>query len=154
MCEVSETTKVPISTLYSWREKVRAYPNWRPSPKHFFSKANTFPLEVEAALADFIRLQFVSQGRALTRSTLRPLFLLLVQDLAAEGVLEFQAPDFKGSYHFMSNFLKKIGLGFRRAGAQRRPILDDEECAYFMANTTTAYRHDPPYLIINFNESN
>jgi hypothetical protein len=78
MREVSEHTKVPISTRYSWREKVRADPDWRPSPECFSSNARAFPPEVKATLADFILLHFVSQGRALTRPTLCPLFLLLI----------------------------------------------------------------------------
>jgi hypothetical protein len=85
MGEVSEHTKVPISTLYFLREKVRADPDWRPSPGHFSSNAMAFPPEVEVMLTDFIRLYFVSQGRALTRPPLRPLLLFLVQDLVAKG---------------------------------------------------------------------
>jgi hypothetical protein len=71
--------------------------------------------EMEATLPDFVRLDFVSQCRALTGSTLRPLLLLLVQDLIAGGVLESQALDFKGLHLFTSNFLKRVGLSFRRA---------------------------------------
>jgi hypothetical protein len=79
---------------------------------------------------------------------------LVVQDLIAEGVLESQALDFKGLYHFMSNFLNRVGLSFRRARAQRRLILNNEECVHFMVNMITAYHHHPPHLIINFDESN
>jgi hypothetical protein len=125
MREVSEHRKVPIPTLYSWREEVRAYPDWRPSPEYFSLNARTFPPEVEATLADFIHLHFASQERALTQPTLRPLLLLIVQDLLAEGVLEAQVLNVKGLRHFMSNFLKRVGLIFRRARDRRRPILDD-----------------------------
>jgi hypothetical protein len=73
MYEVSEHTKISISTLYSWREKIRADPDWRPSPEHFSSNARTFPSEVEATLADFIRLHFVSQeGDQLLALVARP----------------------------------------------------------------------------------
>jgi hypothetical protein len=80
--------------------------------------------------------------------------LLLVQDFVAEGVLESQTLDFKGSCYFMSNFLKRVRLGSRRARTQRRPILDDEECTHFMANMLTPYHGYPPHFIINFDESN
>jgi hypothetical protein len=60
MHAVSKHVKVPISTLHSWREKVRADSDWLPSPEHLSSKAGTFPPEVEAMLADFIRLHSVS----------------------------------------------------------------------------------------------
>jgi hypothetical protein len=154
MRDVSEHMKVPTHPLCSWHEKVRADSDWRHSPEHFSSNAKAFLPEVEATLGVFIRLYFVSQGCALMRPTLRPLLLLLVQGLAAEWVLELQALDFKGLYHFMSTFLKRVDLSFRRARAQWLPILGDEECAHFMANMITAYHRHPPHLIINFGESN
>jgi hypothetical protein len=98
---------------------------------------------MEATLADFIRLHFVSQGRALTRPTLHPLLLLLVEDLAAKRVLESQALNFKGSYHFMSNCLKRVSLSFRWVQAQLWPILEDEGCTHFMANMITTYHRCP-----------
>jgi hypothetical protein len=48
MRKVSEHTKVPISTLYSWREKVRADCDYRPSHEYLSSDATAFPPEVEA----------------------------------------------------------------------------------------------------------
>jgi hypothetical protein len=80
--------------------------------------------------------------------------LLLVQDLVAEGVLESQALNFRGSSHLMFHFLNTVGLSFRRARARRRPIFEDEECAHFVANVITAYHPYPPHLIVNFDESN
>jgi hypothetical protein len=91
MRTVSEQTKIPLATLYSWREKVRADPGWRPSSEYFSTNPRTFPPKVETMFADFICLHFASEGRALTRPTLRPLLLMLVHDLVAEGVLEQQA---------------------------------------------------------------
>jgi hypothetical protein len=54
--DVSEHTKVSRSTRYSWREKVRADPDWRPSVEHISSNARAFPPEADATLTDFIRL--------------------------------------------------------------------------------------------------
>jgi hypothetical protein len=141
--EVSEHSKVPISTLYSWREKVRTCPDWLPFPEYFSLNARAFLPHVETTLTHFIHSPFVSQGRALTRPTLRLLLLLPVQDLVAEGVLESQGLDFKRPYHFVSNFLKRVDLGFRRARARRWPIFDDEECTHFMANMITASHRYP-----------
>jgi hypothetical protein len=141
---VSEQTKIPLTTFYSWREKVRAHPDWPPSSEHFSTNPRTFPSEVETMLADFIRLHFASEGQVLTGPTLRPLLLMIVHDLIAEGVLEQQALDFKASYHFTSGFLRRLALSFRRARAQRRFLLDQDECAHFMANVIAAYHRRPP----------
>jgi hypothetical protein len=77
-------------------------------------------------LVDLIRLHFRYDGRMLTRPTLLPLLFLLVQDLG-EGVLEPQAMNFKASDHYVSNFLRRVGLSFWRARAHRPPALDEEE---------------------------
>jgi translation initiation factor RLI1 len=45
----------------------------------------------------------------------------------------------------MFNFLKRVRLSFRRARAQRRPIINNEECIHFMANVITSY-HCYPHI--------
>jgi hypothetical protein len=154
MRNVSEATHVPITTLYSWREHFRANPSWRPSREHFAENRRIFSDEVEELIADFIRINFVQLGRSLTRATLQPLILVLVQDLIAESVLDQSFLNFKCSRHFLSRFLPRVGLSFRRARAARRPVIDDQECLRFLGQLTAAYHRYPPHLILNFDESN
>jgi hypothetical protein len=154
MRDVANQTNVPIRTLYSWRERVRVDTTWRPSNEHFAENARVFPDDVEQTMANFVRINFVEPGRSLTRATLRPLMLLLVQDLVARSVLPEICLNFQCSYHFLSRFLRRVGLSFRRARAERRPAVNDEECALFMAQLLTAFQMYPPSNIINFDESN
>jgi hypothetical protein len=42
MREVQARCKVPTMTLYSWRERVRSDPEWRPAPEHFSENARLF----------------------------------------------------------------------------------------------------------------
>jgi hypothetical protein len=58
--EVSEHPKALISARYSWREKVRADPDWWPPPEHFSWNAKAFLPELEATLSGFICSYFVS----------------------------------------------------------------------------------------------
>jgi hypothetical protein len=64
---------------------------------------------------------------------------MLVQDLIAQQILDENLLNFKCSARFMSNFIRRMGLSFRKARPQRRPAIDDNECAQFLANLTTAY---------------
>jgi hypothetical protein len=131
MRDVSAKTHVPITTLYSWRERFRTAPSWRPSREHFAENRRVFPDEIEEMIASCIRINFVEAGRSLTRTTLQPLILALVHDLIAEGVLDDSFLNCKSSRHFLLRFLPRVGLSFRKAHAARRPVIDDEECVRF-----------------------
>jgi hypothetical protein len=121
---------------------------------HFSLAHRAIPADAEDTIANFIRINFVSVGRSLTRSTLRPLILMLVQDFIAQETFDRQALNFKCSPHFMLTFLRGVGLSFRRARQARIPEIDDSECARFLSQIVGAYHRDPPYHIVNFDESN
>jgi hypothetical protein len=79
---------------------------------------------------------------------------MFVQDLVTEDVLEESALHSKCFCHFLSRFLARVGLSFRRAHPARRPTIDDRDCLRFLAQLTAAYFRYPPHLIVNFDESN
>jgi hypothetical protein len=56
----------------------------------------------------------------------------------AEGILNDAFLNFICSGHFLSRFLDRIGLSLRRAQPARRPMINDEECAHFLAEVTAA----------------
>jgi hypothetical protein len=150
---VSRKTGVPLTTLYSWRERVRADREWRPSKDHFSTNRRILPDEIEELIARFVRINFAWVGRLFDRPVLRPLLLILVQDFVAEGVLPPSALNFKCSYHFMSRFLNRAGLSSWKARTARRPEIDDGECAEFLAKMAAAYERHPTDHMINFDES-
>jgi hypothetical protein len=154
MREVSARSHIPLKTLYSWCEKVRTEPSWRPSREHFFLAPRALPPDVEETIADFVRVNFVSLGRSLTRLVLKTLILMLVQGLIAQEILDESILNFKCFAHFMSNFIRRMGLGFRKAHPERRPVIDDSECVQSLANLTAACHRYSPHLILNFDESN
>jgi hypothetical protein len=48
---VSEKTGVLTTTLYAWRERVKADPTWRPSRDHFSENRRIFPDDVKQTIA-------------------------------------------------------------------------------------------------------
>jgi hypothetical protein len=153
MAKVQSITKVPLRTLYAWSERIRVDPEWHPTAEHFSENARVFPDEIEEHMANFILVNYVDPGRSLTRTTLQPLILMLVQDMVSEGILDQEALNFQWSYHFLVFFLQRMGLSFRRARPERRPAIDDDECAQFMTDLLLAFQLYPPDHILNFDES-
>jgi hypothetical protein len=123
---------------------VRAIPR-RPSREHFAENRRVFPDEIEDMIANFIRMNFVQLGRSLTRATLQPLVLALVEDLVVEQVLDNSFLNFKSSRHFLARFSRRVGLSFRRARPARRPAVDDGECIHFLGQLTAAYPSAPAF---------
>jgi hypothetical protein len=153
MREVSARSHIPLTTLYSWREKIRTAPSWRPSREYFFLAPRALPPDVEETIANFIHINFVSLRRSLTRPVLKPPILMLVQELIVQQILDESLLNFKSSAHFMPNFIQRMGLSFRKARPQRRPASNANGCAQSLANLTAAYYRYSPHLILNFDES-
>jgi hypothetical protein len=62
MQSVHENTGVPLTKLYSWRERGRAHAAWRTSHEHFEMTNRALPGDAEAIIAQFIRSNFVALG--------------------------------------------------------------------------------------------
>jgi hypothetical protein len=154
MCDVSQKTHIPITTLDSWRERFRTNPSWSPSREHFAANRRVFPDEIEDMIANLIRMDFVQLGRSRTRATPQPLVLAFVQDRLVEQILDDSFLNSKSSRHFPTCFSNRVGLGFRRARPARRPAVDDGEYMHFLGPLTAVYHGYPSHLIFNFDESN
>jgi hypothetical protein len=154
MAKVQSITKVPLRTLSAWRERIRVDPEWHPTAEHFSENARVFPHEIEEHMANFMRVNYADDGRSLTRTTLQPLILILVQDLLSQGILGQDALNLQCSYHFIESFLQRLGLSFRRARPETRPAIDDDECAQLMTDLLLAFQLSPPDHIVNCDESN
>jgi hypothetical protein len=154
MAKVQSITKVTLKTLYAWRERIRVDLEWYPTAEHFSENARVLPDEIEEHLSNFILVNYVDPGRSLTRTTLQPLMLMLVQALVSEGILDQEALNFQCSYHFLESFLQRIGLSFRLARPERRPAMDDDDCDQPMTGLLLSFQLYPPDHILNFDESN
>jgi hypothetical protein len=77
-----------------------------------------------------------------------------LHSMVAEGFLDDSALNFKCSNHFLSAFLRRQNLSFRRARSARRPPFDDQECAMFVIQVAKASKEYSESNILNFDESN
>jgi hypothetical protein len=79
-------------------------------------------------------VNFLAQRRHLDRPRLQPLIHILVQHFVARHILPASALNFKCSHHFMSRFLHRANLSFRKTRPTKPPMIDDEAGANFYSN--------------------
>jgi hypothetical protein len=70
MRDLATASSVRITTLYSWRERFRTDPQWRPLSEHFAQNRCVFSDHIKLMFANFISIIFMESGRSLTRVAL------------------------------------------------------------------------------------
>jgi hypothetical protein len=78
MQSMHEKTGVPLTTLYSWREQVRAHDDWRPSHSLSEMRNRALPDEAETIIAQFI----FEQSNCCDRETAAALFIASWEELS------------------------------------------------------------------------
>jgi hypothetical protein len=111
------------------------------------------PDEAEAIIVQFIRSNFVALGLGFDRLILKSIVLMFIHSMVAEGFLDDTALNFRCSNYFLSAFLRRQNLSFRRVRTARRPQIDDQECATFMIQIAKVSKGYSEFNIVNFDES-
>jgi transposase len=151
--EISDRTGIPRRTLSNWRKQVKQQNDWRPTARRFHSNSRLLDDATELQIATFLRGTFISQGRDLSVNALRQQILMLVHDLVSTGKLPESKLHFKCSTTYMTRFLRRNGLSFRRGRPSRRPALDDDECFEFLVEFHVSLMSFATSAIVNFDES-
>jgi hypothetical protein len=125
MREMSDETHIPLKTLYTWCDRMKEEPTWRPSALRFQANPGIMDDDIETMMAQYLLDNFVSLGKDLSIYTLKRTLLMLTQSYAASGTLPESALIFKCYTTYMRRFLKRNGLTFRRARPSRQPNLDE-----------------------------
>jgi hypothetical protein len=112
------------------------------------------PDEGEAVIAQFIRTDSVELGDGLDRPTLKSVVLMFIHLMVGEGFLDDSVLNFKCSNHFLSAFLQRQNLSFRRVTPAGRSQIGGQECDMFMIRLAKASMKCPESNIVNFNASN
>jgi hypothetical protein len=109
MREIRDITNVPISTLYTWRERVRQDPSWRPDPARFTANPRAIEDALEAKMAQYLQDNFVSMRRDLSTHVLKQTLIMLVQSFVASGDLPESALNFRCSKTMSEDSSKGMG---------------------------------------------
>jgi hypothetical protein len=88
MKDGSLRTRVPVTTLSSWRKQARVDLGWRPSSEYFSRGNRSLPDKAEEMIASFIRRQYLDLGRRLDRPTLQSVIFMPLHSMVAEPYLQ------------------------------------------------------------------
>ena len=107
--EISQKTNIPIPVLSKWRKKFKQDQSYRPGNYGIHNRL--FTDAQEAAVAEFLRIQYIATGRMVKRKHLRK----ILHDLwVSIDPITRQNSKSLFSYHFLKDFCKRNGLSFRQ----------------------------------------
>jgi hypothetical protein len=72
MREIRDIMNIPISTLYTWRGRVRQHPSWRPDLAQFTANPGAIEDTLEAKMAQSLRDNFISMRFDFSTYVLKP----------------------------------------------------------------------------------
>jgi transposase len=153
MREIRDIMVVPISTLYTWRERTRQDSSWPPDPARFTANPRAIEDALETKIMQYLRDNFISTGLDLSTYVLKQTLIMLVRSFVASGDLPESALNFKCSIPYMRRFLKSNGLSFRPARSCRRSNLDNQEESEFAFFFHVSLEIFGSTAMVNFDES-
>lgn len=144
-----EMTKIPLSTLKTWKHNVEVDPEWLPD--HSRPKFTILKPEAVSEINDELHVQYINQHEYLPTSQVQS----FIRDYAQEHPEQLNCPveDFKVSNHFVYDYLDENDLSIRRWHPQRRTLPNDEIVSSFITDYQVAKVQYPPELIINADET-
>jgi hypothetical protein len=150
---IIEKSKLPPSTLYGWREKLKRNPDWCPDRKQFDHNRRVFSLKQEDLIGNYIREFYVRPKKLLTLIHLRTIILKYYAQFNSESdnyhalinklniAKPFRPrPNFRCSFHFLKSFLKRKHLSYRFLREEKRPMINEAEVKIFFNRINEAIR--------------
>ena len=148
LARISRETGIPSSTLSDWRRirKLQDHENWYPNCNGHPNRRMLDP-ETENELANEIANQAAS-GLGPTAHTIHSLAL---EKYARNPNLKYER--FCASTTFVSDFMKRHGLSFRKPHGERRTTVSEDHVRYYQEKLENAFRVYPKERIFNMDET-
>jgi hypothetical protein len=160
---IAQTTRIPLPTLYRWRQLFRRKQSWRPDRNQQIPNRRVFTAEQEQEIAQYITERFLERHVPITLAVLRTIILTKYQEfLQPSNDLEDlmiwmrtirPRDNFICTRHFLANFMRRNRLSYRCVRAMRRPVINEEEVQRYCQEITKAYQTLPWDRILNADES-
>ena len=147
--EISQKTNIPIPVLSKWRKKFKQDQSYRPGNYGIHNRL--FTDAQEAAVAEFLRIQYIATGRMVKRKHLRK----ILHDLwVSIDPITRQNSKSLFSYHFLKDFCKRNGLSFRQLRKKKRSDINEDEVIKYSYEYMEAFSQYPWRQIVNMDETN
>ena len=149
--EIHATSRVPLSTLYSWAAKVKRDPDWSLESTLLGSHRMIFTVLEEKTIADKIRSEILDKNMLFTDEDCRELLLQeWRQKLAKQPSLRRV---FSCSSGYIHNFKKRNQFSSRRAHYKRRPHTNSDRCNEWVEFIANLLKTRDNRLILNCDET-
>ena len=151
LSEISRETSIPLKTISNWYKQIKSDREWRPYSTLNRSWAHRiFTNEEEQNMVDFIKDNFIIQGKLFTDTLFRELamsvFLYKYKD-------EEQMPDFMVSDHFIHDFKQRNHISSRTAHPKRRSNENQDQNIQWENNIENLLSTFPRDRILNCDET-
>ncbi|KAH0803495.1 DDE superfamily endonuclease containing protein [Histomonas meleagridis] len=151
--KIAQTSKIPDSTLRSWKDKLKHNPAWRPWNNDHGSGHRIFTDIEEQSIKDFIVDCFLQPSFVFTNED----FIIIAMNAYLtkyQDITNFkETKDFLVSHQFIADFKKRNHLSSRVLHPKRRPNVTDKEKSNWIdtiQNLLTSVDHS---RIVNVNET-
>lgn len=149
--EIHDTSRIPLSTLYSWAAKLKRDPNWSLESTKMESHRRIFTVLEEKAIADKIRSEIIDKHMLFTDEDCRE---LLLQEWRQKVTKQPRLRRvFSCSSGYIHNFKKRNQFSSRRAHYKRRPQTNSDHCTEWVELIANLLKTRDNRLILNCDET-
>lgn len=147
--KIARDTGIPDSTLRHWHRQRAADSTWFPLAMGH-PQARALDSDAEAAIADFVRVNYVHTGIGATRKDLRELCLTAYSEQTDD---ERHLERFCASSRFLRGLERRQQLSLRTPHKERRTIVDENVATYFLNRLNSLSDDYPPDMVFNMDET-
>ena len=149
--EIHDTSRIPLSTLYSWAAKLKRDPNWSLESTKMESHRRIFTVLEEKAIADKIRSEIIDKHMLFTDEDCRE---LLLQEWRQKVTKQPRLRRvFSCSSGYIHNFKKRNQFSSRRAHYKRSPQTNSDHCTEWVELIANLLKTRDNRLILNCDET-
>ena len=146
LTRIQEATGIPKSTLSYWHQKRNANKDWFPNCQGHPNR-RVFSKETEASMAEEI-IQQADSGFGPTTLSLK---MKALKEFSLSGSPKFER--FCASTTFVSDFMERNNLSYRKPHAERRTNISDEYVQIFQDKLKIIFQKYPKERIFNMDET-
>ena len=146
---IADGTGVPISTIYSWRQRWMGDRSWRPTNSAHGKHHRVFTDEEEQGISEYIFKNFIMANRAFTNQDFKDLCMSAFLEKHKDGPI----PAFSVSQGFIQDFKDRNFFSTRRVNPKKRPERDPVKEQQFLHRMKEILENVDHDRILNVDET-
>jgi hypothetical protein len=150
---ISQRIKVPQTTLYEWRDRLKEDPNFKPYKQNRSIPHMHLSSEIETELSNYLRDNYVVPGILIIFEQAKRLSLNLLSEIVIAQQLNVQYLNHPFSRKWFQGFLDRHHLTFRKVRPSKRPPVNEDQINAFKSHVFEAIHDYGNSSVINMDET-